>query len=228
VVCWGRNSEGQLGDGTTTQTTTPVATTGLTAVTDLTAGDFHSCAVQGGAVQCWGYGGNGRLGAGSTATATVPTAVAGLTGVATVEGGAASTCAVLTDATSRCWGYNALGQLGTGGGATLVPAAVSGLTGAVQITAGQSYTLRHPRRCQWAVLGDQPLRSARPLPRDRRTAIAHLDAGTAPATNNGQHTCARLTDGTATCWGAAGSGELGDGGDYSDRLTTNRPVVQEG
>ncbi len=71
VRCWGRNLEGQLGDGSRRDAFTPVAVTGLTGVVGLAAGGRHTCAVlEGGAVQCWGANDEGQLGGTSPGSAT--------------------------------------------------------------------------------------------------------------------------------------------------------------
>jgi len=134
VRCWGANTYGQVGDGTTVIRSTPQPVTGLTGVTQVASGDGHSCARRSdGTVWCWGLNSNGQLGLGNQTSSSVPVAVPGLTGVVDVSAGQTSTCATLTDGTVRCWGAGSLGQLGTGTTTRyLQPTAVAGLTGAVE------------------------------------------------------------------------------------------------
>jgi hypothetical protein len=75
--CWGDNPKGQLGDGTTTGRSTPVAVVGGTAIAPGTAstatGDQHSCAVRADeSVWCWGLNADGQLGDGTTTDASSP------------------------------------------------------------------------------------------------------------------------------------------------------------
>jgi regulator of chromosome condensation (RCC1) repeat-containing protein len=78
ALCWGENYNGQLGNGTMTNSSVPVQVTGLTSgVTSISVGDLSACAVisTGGAV-CWGFNGYDELGTGTTTNSLVPVAVA--------------------------------------------------------------------------------------------------------------------------------------------------------
>src|SRR5438094_3728972 len=73
--CWGQNNQGELGNGTATDSSTPVAVSGLANVDAIAAGSAHSCAVlANGTARCWGASGNGRVGNGSTAGSPMPVA----------------------------------------------------------------------------------------------------------------------------------------------------------
>ena len=76
LYCWGRNEEGQLGDGTTTERHVPTLVEGLSGVREVALGDLHTCALLGsGAVRCFGSNSNGQLGDGTTRDSDEPTYV---------------------------------------------------------------------------------------------------------------------------------------------------------
>ncbi len=81
AYCWGRNSDGQLGNNTVTSSSVPVAVStagvlsGLT-LTQISVGNVFACALgSAGAAYCWGYNASGQLGNGSAASSSVPAAV---------------------------------------------------------------------------------------------------------------------------------------------------------
>ena len=75
VDCWGANTFGQLGDGTTSPRTNPSAVLGIDDATSLGA-TAHTCAVRaGGSLECWGLNSSGQLGIGSTTNRYLPVPV---------------------------------------------------------------------------------------------------------------------------------------------------------
>lgn len=126
VWCWGRNSEGQLGNGGSTDSATPVQVQTsmgvfLRDIVDVSMGNSHVCALsRSGQVYCWGYSANGQSGAIGMADNSVrfATVVAGIVGATGIALGAESSCAWNTRSdrtwSLRCWGGGANGLLGDG------------------------------------------------------------------------------------------------------------------
>ena len=105
VLCWGSNTTGQLGDGTTEERTRPTLVSGLPRMLTLTAGTGHTCALsEAGAVYCWGnYDGD-------TGSLTPDIVISGA--IVEITAGSRHTCALSAGGTLRCWGADERYQLG--------------------------------------------------------------------------------------------------------------------
>lgn len=151
VLCWGDNTFGQIGVGSSSiNFSTPQLVTLPSKTVALAAGNYHTCALMDtGSIQCWGYNYTGQLGNRDTNFVTQKSPVwvlnnyllGGINAVA-IAAGQDSTCAIMVDKTVQCWGSNDYGLLGKGsniGGRYDVPQLVSNLSNADAITIGASH-----------------------------------------------------------------------------------------
>ncbi len=220
VKCWGNNSAGQLGDGTTTDRTTPVQVGGLTSgVVAIAAGDNHTCALlTGGGVKCWGTNGSGQLGDGTKTNRSSPVDVLELSGVAAIVAGNLYTCALTTGGGAKCWGDNAYGKLGDD---TTVdkttPVDVMGLSSdvaAIALSTGGHHTCAVTTsggaKC-WGLNNYGQLGDASTTEHHTPVDVAGLSRGVVAASAGAYHTCALTVGGGVKCWGRNQYGQLGDG-----------------
>ena len=208
-------------------TTTPqISTTTLPAnrATAITAGSSHSCALrQDGAITCWGSNEQGQLGNGTSgedADSSVPVRVTGITDTTAITAGHSHSCALHQNGTITCWGSNGRGQLGNGTDGedadSSVPVRVTGITDATAITTAGAHTCALHQTgaisCwgsnQFGQLGNgtngEDADSSVPVRVNGITDATAITTGI-------YHSCALHQNGTITCWGNNGYGQLGNG-----------------
>jgi len=224
MKCWGDNSLGQLGDGTTTDRKAPTDVSGLNSgVISITAGWNHTCAtVSSGTtvgMKCWGLNVYGQLGDGSKLTRNTPTDVTGLSsgvssGTFAISAGRNHTCAV-TEQGLKCWGENKNGQLGDGTTTdSNIPVPVSGLSsGVTMVSAGFAHTCALMNsggiKC-WGANWHGQLGNSSYFQKTTPVDVSGINNATMISAGGG-HSCALTSTQSVKCWGANYNGELGDG-----------------
>ena len=188
VQCWGKNEDGQLGNGGTANTATPTSTTNyLPMPASLGAGYAHTCTTTtGGVLYCWGVGAVGR-----PERRTSPFWVTGVTEAIAVVAGHYTTCFLARDGSVSCWFDTLTAPVRPAGlpSATAVSLARGGSKGGCVLANGGAV---------WCWKGTQA-----------PSALAGLTATSLSA--GGEHFCAVATDRSVWCWGSNASGQLGDG-----------------
>lgn len=226
VQCLGANYYGQLGNGTTAESKTPVAVAGLASgVIEIRANAYHTCALlNSGAVRCWGANYSGQLGDGSTSDRTKPVDVVGLdSGVAMLALGGAHSCAVMSSGAVKCWGNNGSGQLGdsTTTHRTTPVDVVTLNRNVARVTAGSSHTCALLTsgvvKC-WGNNSSGQLGNGASSIRTTLIDVVGLSSGVNTIAVGRDTSCAVTTGGGAKCWGSNYSGQIGDG------TTIDRPA----
>jgi alpha-tubulin suppressor-like RCC1 family protein len=217
--CWGSNDIGQLGDGSTTNSSTPVAVAGGLRFTSVSEGWGFTCGLTiAGAAYCWGDANYGAFGTGDTTRRSTPVAIAGGLTFATLNAGWLSACGVTTGHKAYCWGNNFYGQLGDGDTiSTATPVPVSGsdslafetISSGAYATCGVTTT--HTAYCWGEYAFVNSTWSPTPVPFAPDLAFTTLRVSIHGA-------CGITTDHTAYCWGDNSHGQLGDG------TTTDSPL----
>ena len=231
VRCWGSGHNGQLGNGAFPLISGPVNVSGLSGVIDIAAGDRHTCALLvDGTVRCWGLNFSGQLGDGffgnqqaspvSVLVSASLSAPRPLTGAVAVSAGSDHSCAIVANGSAFCWGANTSGKLGDGttnGPRPVASAIVLALARALEIVTGNDHScaievVNGAVRC-WGDNSKGQLGNGSISPSSVAVTVGGV-AGSIGARGIGAGdglACARRGNGTVSCWGADGNGQLGNG-----------------
>ncbi len=226
VRCWGRADSGQLGRETGLFSDVPLEVPGITEATQVSAGLADTCALLAdGHIECWGLNTVGQLGSGSKSERSyTPEEVKGIENAVEISVGGATVCALLATKHVDCWGWNKYGQLGNDTNVDNgTPGEVHELGNVAQVSAGYDSTcaLLEPGDLMcWGSNGYGQLGSGSTaeyvyLP----TRVKTIETG-AEAAAGEDAACALLTNLHVDCWGANGSGQLGNG----TTVSSNEPV----
>ena len=180
----------------------------------IAVGNTHQCALDAsGLAYCWGDNSTFQLGTGDTLSHAAPTPVLGGLHFTSISAGWRSTCAIAADGTAYCWGFNASGELGNGSTtSSAVPVPVSGGLHFSSLSAGDAFAcgLTSAGAVCWGdnhvgELGHgDTLSTTIPVQVAGGLSFTSISAG-------GAHACGVTAPGTAYCWGANISGDLGIG-----------------
>jgi len=217
VKCWGDNTYGQLGGGTTASRNLPVSALGLFMVAaEVSAGANFTCArlaeafVVGYAkpIVCWGDNALGQFGDGTTTTSNSPVFSRESDLDVALAAGPAHTCTVRVDGNAACWGRNDVGQLGfeTHFSDNLFPNTVPAVANVVEIAAGLKHTCAAIAdgtiRC-WGdnTYGQHGDGITGQVGVDSVVGIVGTFLGRGVTAGN-QFPCGRRGSGASACWGA--------------------------
>ncbi|MFD3484537.1 RCC1 domain-containing protein [Streptomyces sp. NPDC058665] len=238
VLSWGAGRTGQLGNGATRDSSTPVPVTSLVRgdVEKISAGgtsssDSFALALIDETVKSWGHNSSGQLGNGNRTNRSVPTAVSRLANVKDVAAGGEHALALDANGRVYAWGDNNYGQLGNSrtGDMRSVPSAIKGMPKVKQVSAGCDFSMALTEkgdvyawgRGVYGQLGSGS-RATSSVPRqiEGLENVSEIDAGC-------HHALALTADKTVKAWGKNTSGQLGDSSTRSSTTPVDVDWIEE-
>jgi alpha-tubulin suppressor-like RCC1 family protein len=219
VWTWGFNGSGQLGNGSTKNSSEPVCVEGLKGITAIATGSSHVMALdQNGVVWAWGNNRLGQLGSNDANNMTSPVRVKQLDGVVSIASGEYHSMALKKDGTVWAWGYNGYGQLGNGSTSakgTGKPTQVTALNDVKAISAGINHSVALKRdNSLWAWGNNyygQAGNGATDHAISRPARVNGITGEVIDITAKANHTLALMRDNTVWAWGDNGTGQWGNG-----------------
>ena len=223
TYCWGENTYGQLGDGTSTNRLTPTLIAGSNSAL-VVAGSAHTCALAAGSslLFCWGSNPRGQLGDGTTINRLAPAYSSAFGAVQSVAVGEEHTCVITTTGGVQCVGLNSTGQLGNGTTTNATsPTTVSGLSMAAELRTGSATTyvrLADGTMRAWGSNSSGRLGDGTTVNRLTPTIVS---GSVIEVTAGRGHACSRSSTGVVRCWGSNTYGQLGNG----TTVNSSTPVI---
>lgn len=212
--CWGYNTNGAVGDGTTTHRSTPQYTGNGGSIAISTNG-YETCAVgRDGRARCWGYNGFGQLGNGTTTDSLNPADVNAPVGMVDISTGGYHACAVHASGKTYCWGYNAFGQLGNGTTtSSSLPVEITSFgSSADHVAAGNFHTCIRTSEGAVACVGDNSTgQIGDGTGATQLSPVVVFPFGVEALSGQSNSNCVLAADNTLWCWGQNEFGQFMDG-----------------
>ena len=210
---WGENRRGQLGDGTTTNRSSPVQIGTDSDWQSVAAASAHTVALKrDGTLWAWGHNSSGQLGDGTTVSKTSPVQVGSATNWQSVAAGGSHTVALKSDGTLWAWGANSNGQLGDGTTVNKTsPVQIGTATNWQSVAAGSDHTVAvKSDGTLWAWGDNYYGQLGDGTTTQQKQPGANWDGDQLAVGGGGSsHTVALKSDGTLWAWGANGSWPVG-------------------
>lgn len=238
LVCWGDNSYGQLGNGTTKPSDVPV-TVFTSGVTNVAINKNTACAVSLSSLYCWGENINSHIVGAADGPVVAPTKNSSLTNVTAVAMNGTAVCAVYNSGKVACWGKGDHGQLGSNStNDSASPVNVNSINNATSVTMGTNhacvFTADAKIKC-WGANASGQVGSNSTT--DQLTPVTVTISNTAAQVIAGANTtCAlakefifsTLLNTHIYCWGEANEGGLGNNNTVADKLQPPTTSILDG
>lgn len=220
--CWGYNGEGQIGNGTTTESEFPTQVSGGGTWKQVAVGKTHTCGLKSdNTLWCWGEN-YAAFGDGTYNDSLVPVNTTGSTEWQRISAGLWFTCGIRSDDKLFCWGPNDSGRTGLGlsSGETLTPTEISGggTWKYIIASANSDYSAfacgikTDGSAWCWGSNGSGQLGNNTTTMQTTPTAIAGSGVTSWSMIDvSYSHACGTYSGGKALCWGSNSNGEIGDG-----------------